>query len=141
MGRFSCTKRLPVEQCKNARRCAGSICVPFLVESSEVRRQYSYYPISHEELAQGYTGLAVGFAVNAVLSLFGKGEPTLRVDELCAHSRCSCKERKGIFVPALVHTAEIFVFILVISGIVELVLHFVGEDGLRHLILNSPWCQ
>ena len=37
-----------------ARRCAGSICVPFLVESSEVRRQYSYYPISHEELAQGY---------------------------------------------------------------------------------------
>ena len=85
------------------------------------------------------SGLAVGFAVNAVLSLFGKGEPTLRVDELCAHSRCSCKERKGIFVPALVHTAEIFVFILVISGIVELVLHFVGEDGLRHLILNSPW--
>ena len=34
-----------------ARRCAGSICVPFLVESSEVRKQYSYYPISHEELA------------------------------------------------------------------------------------------
>ncbi len=84
-------------------------------------------------------GLAVGFAVNAVMNLLGKGGAKLHVDELCAHSRCSCKERKGVFVPALVHTAEIFVFILVISGAVELTLHFVGEDGLRGLILNRPW--
>ena len=84
-------------------------------------------------------GVAVGFAVNAVLKMLGKGGVQLRVDELCAHSRCSCKERKGIFVPALVHTVEIFLFILVISGAVELLLYFVGEDGLRHMILNEPW--
>ena len=84
-------------------------------------------------------GVAVGFAVNAVLKMLGKGGARLRVDELCAHSRCSCKERKGVLVPALVHTAEIFVFILIISGAVELTLHFVGEDGLRNLILNKPW--
>ena len=85
------------------------------------------------------SGVAIGFAVNAILSLFGKGAPKLHIDELCAHSRCSCKERNGVLVPALVHTIEIFLFILVISGIVEIVLHFVGEDGLRHLILNEPW--
>ena len=84
-------------------------------------------------------GVAVGFAVNAVLKMLGKGGVQLRVDELCAHSRCSCKERKGVLVPALVHTAEIFVFILIISGAVELTLHFVGEDALRNLILNKPW--
>ena len=84
-------------------------------------------------------GIAVGFAVNAVLKMLGKGGVQLRVDELCAHSRCSCKERKGVLVPALVHTAEIFVFILIISGAVELTLHFVGEDVLRNLILNKPW--
>ena len=84
-------------------------------------------------------GVAVGFAVNAVLKMFGKDGAKLRVNELCAHSRCSCKERKGVFVPALVHTAEIFVFILLISGAVELTLYFVGEDGLRNLILNKPW--
>ena len=44
-----------------------------------------------------------------------------------------------MLVPALVHTAEIFVFILIISGAVELTLHFVGEDVLRNLILNKPW--
>ena len=84
-------------------------------------------------------GVAVGFAVNAVLKMLGKGGARLRVDELCAHSRCSCKERKGVLMPALVHTAEIFVFILIISGAVELTLHFVGEDALRNLILNKPW--
>ena len=84
-------------------------------------------------------GVAVGFAVNAVMNMLGKGGTQLHVDELCAHSRCSCKERKGVFVPALVHTAEIFVFILIISGAVELTLHYVGEDGLRNLILNRPW--
>ena len=84
-------------------------------------------------------GVAVGFAVNAVLKMLGKGGAKLRVDELCSHSRCSCKERKGVLVPALVHTAEIFIFILIISGAVELTLHFVGEDALRNLILNKPW--
>ena len=84
-------------------------------------------------------GVTVGFAVNAVLKMLGKGGAKLRVDELCSHSRCSCKERKGVLVPALVHTAEIFVFILIISGAVELTLHFVGEDALRNLILNKPW--
>ena len=84
-------------------------------------------------------GMAVGFAINAVLSFMGRAEPTLRVDELCAHSRCSCKERKGVFLPALIHTGEIFLFILLISGAMELLLLLVGEDGLRNLILNEAW--
>lgn len=84
-------------------------------------------------------GLFVGFAVNAVLSLFGRGEVKLRVDELCAHSRCSCHERNGVFRPALVHTAEIFIFIFIISAVVHIVLHCIGEDGIRNLILNEPW--
>ena len=57
-------------------------------------------------------GMFVGFAVNAVLSFFGGNEVKLRVEELCAHSRCSCRECKGVLRPALVHTAEIFVFIV-----------------------------
>jgi hypothetical protein len=84
-------------------------------------------------------GMAAGFAVNFVSSLFGKGRISLRVGELCAHSRCSCCEGKGIFRPALVHTAEIFIFIVAISGIVHVALHFIGEEGIRNLILNKPW--
>ena len=85
-------------------------------------------------------GVFAGFAVNAALSFFGKGEVKLRVDELCAHSRCSCHEHKGVLRPALVHTAEIFVFIVVVSAVVHIALHFIGEEGIRNLILNDPWC-
>lgn len=85
------------------------------------------------------SGVFVGFAVNAVMAMFGKGGAKLHVDELCAHSRCSCKRRNGVLVPALVHTAEIFLFILVVSALFEVVLHFMGEDSLRSMILNDPW--
>ena len=84
-------------------------------------------------------GMVAGFAVNALLSLFGKGGAMLRVEELCAHSRCHCTEGKGVVRPALVHTAEIFIFIVLISGAVHILLHFIGEEGIRNLILNDPW--
>jgi hypothetical protein len=84
-------------------------------------------------------GMVAGFAVNSILAFFGKGEPKLRVEELCAHSRCSCREHDGVLRPALVHTLEIFTFIIIISGIVHIALHFIGEDGIRNLILNEPW--
>lgn len=84
-------------------------------------------------------GMFAGFAVNMVLSLFGKGQPKLHVEDLCAHSRCCCHEHKGVVRPALVHTAEIFVFIVAISGLVHVLLHCIGEDGIRSLVLNEPW--
>lgn len=81
-----------------------------------------------------------GFAVNAFLACMGRREPSPHVGELCAQSHCSCAERKGIVVPALIHTLEIFVFLLVISGILELVLHFCGgEEALKGCILNRPF--
>lgn len=81
-----------------------------------------------------------GFAVNAFLFCMGRCGPSPHVGELCAQSHCSCAERKGIVVPALIHTLEIFVFLLAISGIIELVLHFCGgEEALKGCILNKPF--
>ena len=80
-----------------------------------------------------------GFSVNAVMAALGRRGPSPHVGELCAHSRCSCANRKGIVVPALIHTAEIFVFLLIVSGIVELALHFCGgEEALERFVFNKP---
>jgi len=83
--------------------------------------------------------IIVGFIVNAFIIVFrGKNEPVQHIDELCAHSHCSCKERAGILVPALIHTAEIFVFILAVSGALELVNHCFGDGWIRALSLGKP---
>ena len=83
-------------------------------------------------------GLFAGFATSAVLAWRGRPAATPRVGDLCAHSRCGCKERRGILVPALIHTAEIFLFVLLVSGAVEIALHFCGEDALESFVLNKP---
>ena len=83
--------------------------------------------------------LGVGFLANGVLSFLRHMRREVSVHELCEHSRCGCREHKGILVPALIHTAEIFVFIVVISGAIEVCMHFFGEDCLESLRLNRPY--
>ncbi len=84
-------------------------------------------------------GLVAGLAVDAFLRARGARAPSPHVEELCEHSRCGCTEHKGIVVPALIHTAEIFFFILMVSGAIELALHFAGEDVLNSFVLNRPF--
>lgn len=82
--------------------------------------------------------IVVGFSLNAVLAFARHMRRHVEVHELCEHSRCGCGEHKGILVPALIHTAEIFAFIVVVSGAIELAMHFWGEDCLQTLRLNTP---
>ena len=83
--------------------------------------------------------IALGFVVNAFIVLFrGRNVPVPHIHDLCEHSHCSCRDRKGIMVPALIHTAEIFLFILVVSGALELANHFFGDCWIRALALDRP---
>ena len=83
--------------------------------------------------------LGVGFLVDGFLSAIRHMRRQVSVHELCEHSHCGCREHKGILVPALIHTTEIFLFIVVISGAIELCLHYFGEDCLNTLRLNRPF--
>ena len=83
--------------------------------------------------------LGVGFLVDGILVAMRHRRRRVSVRELCAHSHCGCHERRGILVPALIHTVEIFAFIVVISGAIELCMHWFGENGLNALRLNRPF--
>lgn len=80
----------------------------------------------------------VGYCVDLFRRRAGDPEATLHIDELCEHSHCGCHEHKGIVGPALIHSLEIFVFLLVISFGLNLVVEFLGEERLASLILNRP---
>lgn len=83
--------------------------------------------------------IIAGFCINGILRFIRHYRRSVSVSELCEHSHCSCTKRKGIVVPAIIHTLEIFVFIVVISGIIELSLHYLGEDCLMRLHLTKPF--
>ena len=83
-------------------------------------------------------GIIAGFSIDAVLRFARHVRRPVEVHDLCAHSRCGCHRRTGILVPALIHTTEIFLFIVLVSGAIELAMHFFGEDCLQALRLNTP---
>ncbi len=83
--------------------------------------------------------IAVGFTINGVFAALRRFRREVSVHELCEHSHCGCRDHKGILVPALIHTAEIFVFIVIISGAIELAMHYFGEDCLQRLRLTTPF--
>ena len=80
--------------------------------------------------------IAVGFAVSiAVYSLKG-GKEEINIDEFCESDGCSCT--KGILRSALHHTLSISLFILLITWLINTLVFFVGEDGIKTVLYDKP---
>ena len=58
------------------------------------------------------------------------------IEVVCEEEHCSCKD--GLFVAALKHTLRIFVYIFIISLILNLVIGMIGEDNLASLFSSLP---
>ena len=81
----------------------------------------------------------VGFTVNAFIILInGKNSPVIDVGSLCEHSHCHCGEHRGILIPALIHTLEIFIFILIVSGSLAVAKHYFGTEFFATLQMSKP---
>ena len=79
-------------------------------------------------------GLAAGFCVD--LCRRGKTEEREHIHELCEHDHCGCE--KGIVKSALLHTAQIALFILFINIVLNLLLTWAGPENLSRWIWNKP---
>ena len=122
---------------------AGTLLAVFLSTSDElvpvlISKQVPVSLVAKIMVLKVAAAVAVGFAADGVISLLRRRRRATSVHDLCAHSRCGCREHRGILVPALIHTAEIFAFIAVVSGAIELCIHFFGEECLQSLRLNVP---
>lgn len=76
--------------------------------------------------------LAAGFLVDALFRR--KEEP--RIEHLCERQHCHCE--KGIWRSAFSHTWKIFLYILVISLVLNFVIALVGKETLAAVVLNKP---
>lgn len=77
--------------------------------------------------------LAAGFAVDLLL---GRKQRQMQIGHLCEQHHCHCEN--GIWKSALHHTVEIFLYIMVISFTLNLLIGWIGEDAIGSLFLNRP---
>jgi len=121
----------------------GTLMAVFLSTSDElipvlISKQMPIGLLLRIVLLKVSAAIIVGFSVNGVLAFLQHMRRKVSVHELCEHSHCGCHSHHGILVPALIHTGEIFLFIVLVSGAIELCLHFFGEHCLETLRLNTP---
>lgn len=81
---------------------------------------------------------AIGMAAGLVIDLLWRKKQTGRehIHSICEQEHCHCE--KGILRSALTHTAKIALFILAVNLVLNLILHFAGEDALANLLLDKP---
>ncbi|MCI9200286.1 MAG: arsenic efflux protein [Lachnospiraceae bacterium] len=85
-------------------------------------------------------GMVVGLLVD--LSVGGKkrhGEMEsghMDIGHVCEHEHCRCED--GIVKSALRHTLNIFLFLILITLLLNILIYFAGEGFLAALILNKP---
>ena len=83
-------------------------------------------------------GIIGGFLVDILLHIIRK-QPRHHVDihHMCDHDHCHCEEG-SVVKSAVIHTLQIFLFILLIIFAFNFVIELVGEESLSNFILNQP---
>lgn len=83
-------------------------------------------------------GMAAGFIIDIIIRRKNREEEQhLQIEHLCDHQHCHCSEG-NILRSALSHTLQVFVFILLVSFLLNLVIGFIGEDVLAAFISSKP---
>ncbi|CDE25443.1 putative uncharacterized protein [Clostridium sp. CAG:440] len=83
-------------------------------------------------------GIVAGFVIDFVLRLINKNKKIEEenIVDLCEHDHCHCE--KGILKSSIHHTLSIFVFILIVTFIINIAIYFIGEENISNILLNKP---
>ena len=82
-------------------------------------------------------GMIAGFLIDLVIRLKNKGkEDEEKIIDLCEKEHCHCEH--GIVKSALKHTVNIFIFIFLITFVINLGMHFIGEETIASFMLDRP---
>lgn len=91
-------------------------------------------------------GIIAGFAIDIVINQIRKRKTSqdsiksekedIDIGHLCEEEHCHCDE-KGILKSAIKHTINIFIFIIIITFIINIAVYFIGEENISNLLLDT----
>ena len=81
-------------------------------------------------------GMIAGFLIDFVLRLKNKDKQEEKIIDLCEKEHCHCEH--GIFKSALKHTVNIFIFIFIITLVINMAIHIIGEETIASFMLDRP---
>ena len=82
-------------------------------------------------------GMIAGFIIDLVINVLTKNKIKENIEQVCEEEHCRCNEN-GILKSSIHHTLNIFVYIIIISFIINTIVHFIGEEAIANLLLNKP---
>lgn len=86
-------------------------------------------------------GILVGTLIDLVQNLIKKKDSNIMQEEnishICEGEHCHC-DKEGIFKSALNHTIHIFIFIILITLVINIIVNLIGEESIEHFVLNKP---
>ena len=82
-------------------------------------------------------GMIAGFIIDLVINVLTKNKIKENIEQVCEEEHCHCNEN-GILKSSIHHTLNIFVYIIIISFIINRIVYFIGEEAIANLLLNKP---
>ena len=81
-------------------------------------------------------GIFVGYIIELSLHLMKRERRDINIDEICDNDNCHCE--RGIVFSALHHTLTTGTFILLTTVTINMLVFFIGEENISHLMVNIP---
>ena len=88
-------------------------------------------------------GIIAGFLVDIIIQMVTNGKNNKEkieeeaIGHICDEEHCHC-DKDGILKSAIHHTLNIFLFIIIVSFIINVVVYFIGEENISKLLLDKP---
>ena len=82
-------------------------------------------------------GIVAGFIIDLVIRIINKGKQEKeKIIDLCEKEHCHCEN--GIVKSAFKHTINIFIFIIIITFLLNIIIYLIGEDTIAGFLRNQP---
>ena len=84
-------------------------------------------------------GMIAGFLIDLVIRLKNRGNEKndSKIEEICKNEHCHCKE-DGILKSTIKHSLKITLYILIITFLLNTLMHFLGKETIEKVMINQP---